>query len=216
MSVCGSRTTDGPSAYVYTYVDGSLVNKTAMVESGGIDTFELPFNYASPRVSQQPSWALNIGQDGTGVYFDKGGASAIGARIDDLGLWRRALGAEEAKAIHTAGLKGINLSQAAVPPRLFVVPSINWYPAWHFEICEGTVPNDWICNLPTGPSWRAMPSAARWACHASGSGLARLTDNDYAAGHWSPAMALARGLMPSPAAAPGGFNRWRRWFTAAS
>jgi len=87
---------------------------------GAIDTAVLPFSYASPRTSKQVSWALNIGQDGTGVYFDKGGASAIGAKIDDLGIWLRALSAEEARAIYPRGLVGRGLSQATVDPRLFV------------------------------------------------------------------------------------------------
>jgi hypothetical protein len=65
---------------------------------------------------------LNIGQDGTGVYFDQGGASAVGARIDDLGIWRRALGAGEARAIYAAGIAGLDLSKATVVPRLFLVP----------------------------------------------------------------------------------------------
>ncbi len=116
------RTDGSRSAWVYTHVDGALVNKTAMSLSGGIDTFGLPFSYASPRTSPQSSWALNIGQDGTGVYFDQGGASAVGARIDDLGIWRRALGAGEARAIYAAGIAGLDLSKATVVPRLFLVP----------------------------------------------------------------------------------------------
>jgi len=25
---------------------------------------------------------------------------------------------------------------------------ITWLPAWFFEVCEATVPGDWICSLP--------------------------------------------------------------------
>jgi hypothetical protein len=120
LLICFQRTDGSRSAWVYTYVDGALVNRTAMSLSGTVDTLALPFSYASPRVSKQTSWALNIGQDGTGVYFDKGGASAIGAKMDDLGIWRRALSAEEARAIFVAGRAGLDLSQAVVPPRLFI------------------------------------------------------------------------------------------------
>lgn len=122
LLICFQRTDGNRSAWVHTYVDGNLVNRTAMSLSGEVDTFGLPFSYASPRTSLQSSWALNIGQDGTGVYFDKGGASAIGARIDDLGIWRRALNAGEVRAIYTTGLAGLDLSKAVVVPKLFLVP----------------------------------------------------------------------------------------------
>ncbi len=116
------RTDGNRSAWIYTYVDGALVNRTAMSLAGAVDTYGLPFSYASPRTSPQSSWAVNVGQDGTGVYFDQGGASAVGAKIDDLGIWRRALNAGEARALYTAGLAGLDISKAAVAPRLFLVP----------------------------------------------------------------------------------------------
>ena len=119
--VCSfQRAESGQSAWVYSYVDGRLVNKTAMQTTGSIDSIGHPFIYASPRKSTQTSWALNIGQDGTGVYFDKGGASAIGAKIDDLGIWRRALSANEAQAIFAAGLTGKDLSKSVPTIQLYV------------------------------------------------------------------------------------------------
>ena len=27
---------------------------------------------------------------------------------------------------------------------------ITWLPAWLFEVCDATLPNDWICSLPAG------------------------------------------------------------------
>ncbi|HTH50130.1 MAG TPA: LamG-like jellyroll fold domain-containing protein [Candidatus Limnocylindria bacterium] len=113
----------GQAAYAYLYVDGRLVNKTAMAVAGTIDTAGQPFTYASPQVSPQQAWALNIGQDGTGVYYDKGGVSAFGGLLDDLGIWRRALTAEEANAIYVAGINGLDLTQAVVPVTLVIAPT---------------------------------------------------------------------------------------------
>ena len=106
------------SAYVYSYLDGILVDKTTMSVAGTIDTYSLPFTYASPRSTHQSTWAVNIGQDGTGVYYDNGNAYNIGAKIDDLGIWRRALTAKEAGAIYTAGLAGKDLTYAVVAGRI--------------------------------------------------------------------------------------------------
>ncbi|MEN9675666.1 MAG: hypothetical protein RIS76_1562 [Verrucomicrobiota bacterium] len=107
------------SAWISTYLDGRLVNQTAALAQGSVDTEGLPFVYASPQVSRQTRWAVNVGQDGTGVYFDKGGTYAE-ARVDDLGIWRRALTGLEARAIYEAGLAGMDLSRAVVSPRLAV------------------------------------------------------------------------------------------------
>jgi phospholipase C len=106
------------AAYVYIYVDGVLVNKSPMSLAGTIDTDALPFSYASPKSTWQTTWALNIGQDGTGVYYDMGNAYNIGAKVDDLGIWRRALTAKESKAIFDAGGVGKDLSYAVVPTLL--------------------------------------------------------------------------------------------------
>jgi phospholipase C len=106
------------SAYVYSYVDGALVDKSTMSVAGTIDTYALPFSYTSPQPTGQSTWAVNIGQDGTGVYYDLGNAYDIGAKVDDVGIWRRALTANEAKAIYVAGQGGKDLSLAAVPVRI--------------------------------------------------------------------------------------------------
>jgi phospholipase C len=119
------------SAYVYAYVDGVLTNKSVMNLTGDIDTFALPFANHQGLTTHQSTWAVNIGQDGTGVYDDKGNAYDIAAKIDDVGIWRRALTANEAMAIYNAGQAGRDLSQAALKVKLLCNLSggtihINW------------------------------------------------------------------------------------------
>jgi hypothetical protein len=132
LVVCFLRAIPPQSAYVYSYVDGVLVNKVSMSVAGTIDTDALPFTYASPKPTLQSTWAVNIGQDGTGVYYDLGHAYDIGAKIDDLGIWRRALTANEAKAIYTAGAANQDLSYAVVPTRL------------NFTVSSGVIHFNWI------------------------------------------------------------------------
>ena len=83
---------------------------------GTIDTFALPFTDSQrdpfPSTPAQSAFAVNIGQDGTGNYADNGSAYNINAAIDDLGVWRRALTANEALAIYRGGQAGLDLSQA--------------------------------------------------------------------------------------------------------
>ena len=119
------------SAYVYAYVDGVLANKSVMTLAGTIDTFALPFANHQGLTTHQTTWAVNLGQDGTGVYDDKGNAYDIAAKIDDVGIWRRALTANEAMAIYSAGQAGRDLSQAAVKVNLF------------FNLSGGTIHVSW-------------------------------------------------------------------------
>jgi len=113
IAVSIQRAPFGSSAFVYGYQDGVLVSKHAMNTSGTIDTLGLPFGNSQGVVdSTNVNWAVNIGQDGTGVYTDNGGAHNINARIDDLGIWRRAITANEVTGIYKEGLAGRNLSQA--------------------------------------------------------------------------------------------------------
>jgi hypothetical protein len=125
----------GQKAYVYGYVDGVLQSKHAMTAVGSIDTLALPFNYAG---DNQTNWAVNVGQDGTGIYNDGGSAYDINALIDDLGVWRRALTAHEAAGIYTAGLQGKDLTQA-LTAELFATVSggnllLNWQGASDVEL----------------------------------------------------------------------------------
>jgi hypothetical protein len=88
------------------YVDGALVtNDSLTAVTGSIDTLAA-------------SLAINIGQDGTGMYTDGGSAQMVNVLMDDLGIWGRALLASEISAIHNAGLAGDDLAHvpAAVEP----------------------------------------------------------------------------------------------------
>jgi hypothetical protein len=79
------------------YLDGTVVNTSPLDGTGDI-------NFVFP---------LNIFQDGTGNYTDVGnGANFDLAAIDDLGIWRRAITANEVNMIYTMGLLG----QSALDP----------------------------------------------------------------------------------------------------
>ena len=102
-------------------MDGAPASQKVILTQGSIDTEGLPFsNHQSGVTPIQTDWAVNIGEDGTGVYYDNGSAYNIAAHIDDVGIWRRAVTAKEANAIYAAGQSGKDLSQAvvaaAVPP----------------------------------------------------------------------------------------------------
>lgn len=80
-----------------TYIDGVEVNsKSLTADKNNVDT--------------PAEMATNVGQDGTGSY----GPAFTDADIDDLGIWRRVLTAQEAAAIYAAGQKGQDLSKAVV------------------------------------------------------------------------------------------------------
>ena len=84
---------------VTVYVDGAPVISGSLLNVlGNIDTDDL-------------GYAVNIGEDGTGVYTDGGSAEMVNVRKDDLGIWRRAISPGEVSAIYTAGLGGTNLSK---------------------------------------------------------------------------------------------------------
>jgi hypothetical protein len=108
----------GQSAYIYGYLDGKLVTKHANHVGLSIDTFGTAFANPPEFTTPQSTWAVNIGQDGTGVYTDNGGAHDINALIDDLGIWRRAVTANEAAAIYKAGLLGKDLSEVTTAEQL--------------------------------------------------------------------------------------------------
>ncbi len=109
------------SAYVYCYVDGVLVNKKAENVGGTWDTSAAPFtHHGGPTPPMQSGFAVNIGEDGTGIYTDNGSAYNLGALIDDLGIWRRALTANEAKGIFNAGNAGHDLAHAAAVSKLVI------------------------------------------------------------------------------------------------
>jgi Concanavalin A-like lectin/glucanases superfamily/Immunoglobulin domain len=107
----------GQSAFVYGYLDGDLASKHPMAVSGTIDTLGIDFTNEQStndtfQATVQGNWAVNVGQDGTGVYCNQGSAFIIDGAIDDMGIWTRALTANEAKGIYLAGLQGQDLTQA--------------------------------------------------------------------------------------------------------
>ncbi len=99
---------------VFAYVDGTAVYQGTILTQGSIDTAGTPFSNDQGATSSQADWAVNLGQDGTGVYHDNGSAYNIGAKLDDLGIWRRALTPGEAAGIYAAGQAGKDLTQAQV------------------------------------------------------------------------------------------------------
>ncbi len=110
----------GQSAYVYAYLDGALVSKHPLSVAGTVDTFGTPITDHQQVSLAQSEWAVNIGQDGTGIYTDGTGAHDIDAKIDDVGIWRRALTSNEASAIYNAGVAGKDLSQVMTPFKLII------------------------------------------------------------------------------------------------
>ncbi|MEW6157693.1 MAG: LamG-like jellyroll fold domain-containing protein [Verrucomicrobiota bacterium] len=83
-----------------TYVDGVRVDTRRIAD--GLDSVDTPAGFAT-----------NIGQDGTGSY-----GSPIDALIDDVGIWRRALAAEEVAAIYSSGQSGVDLARASLRPKI--------------------------------------------------------------------------------------------------
>lgn len=94
--------TFGRNSVISTYLDGVKVDERAAATAGDWNT---PANQAT-----------NIGQDGTGTYTDNNSVGIADGTIDDVGIWRRAITADEAKAIYRAGLDGLDLSQAQTAP----------------------------------------------------------------------------------------------------
>jgi hypothetical protein len=95
------------------YLDGNLIDTAANTITGGVDTFDQQNGESLP-------FAINIGQDGTGGYNDSaplpppalatGGDSAVyGAKIDDVGFWKRALTDVEVANIYNFAQLGTNL-----------------------------------------------------------------------------------------------------------
>jgi hypothetical protein len=166
------RAPGSAAGYVSSYVDGVLVDRSVMIVQGNIDTKGTTFGNSQgctsgnpPLPDNQTDWALNIGQDGTGVYHDQCSAYNVGAYIDDLGVWRRALTGAEALAIYTGGNAGKDLSQVLTDQRLNIVLSgsnviITWAGAATYQLYKSptisptswtVVPNTLGSNTATVP-----------------------------------------------------------------
>jgi Concanavalin A-like lectin/glucanases superfamily/Immunoglobulin domain len=118
IAVSIQKATFGQFAFIYGYLDGVLVSKHPMNVAGTIDTLLLPLTdhqTAAPApTSIQSQFQVNIGQDGTGIYTDNHNGHLIGL-LDDFGIWRRAITANEVAGIYKAGNLGKNLSQVTTP-----------------------------------------------------------------------------------------------------
>jgi hypothetical protein len=78
------------------YIDGSEVDRRPLFLTGILGSLE----------SGLP---VNVMQDGKGTYTDGGNGSAwYDALISDLGIWRRAITADEVATIYVQGLQGIS------------------------------------------------------------------------------------------------------------
>jgi hypothetical protein len=105
---------------IYTILDGQALPTRlwAAAASGSVDTDDIGYTRTinlPPNTAFTGSHAINIGQDGTGWYNDKNGGAITNGLIDDVGFWRRALSAQEALSIYTAGQAGQSLEFAAQP-----------------------------------------------------------------------------------------------------
>jgi hypothetical protein len=106
----------------FSYVDGHLVKYVALATlnpaGGNFDPTTIDNDPATNR-TRTATGAWNIGEDGSGLYtaigggHDGPGINVTNAMVDDLGIWRRALSAQEALAIYSAGNAGLDLSQVA-------------------------------------------------------------------------------------------------------
>jgi hypothetical protein len=108
---------------IYTVLDGTLL-PTKVWTVGGVgtvDTDGADWTRTIDSVVTTGPHSVNIAQDGTGWYNDKGGGAITNALIDDVGFWRRALSPQEALAIFTAGNAGHDLSQAGQPASVGVL-----------------------------------------------------------------------------------------------
>ena len=106
----------------FSYVDGNLVKYVGLATpnstGGSFEPTTIDNDPTNPR-TRTATGAWNIGEDGSGLYTTVGtghdgpGISVTNAMVDDFGVWRRAVSAQEALAIYTAGNTGKDLSQVS-------------------------------------------------------------------------------------------------------
>lgn len=133
-----------------TFIDGVQVN--AVDISGMTETVDTPSGLS-----------VNIGEDGTGLYNDPttGSPGFVDAMIDDLGIWRRALTPEEAKAVDAAGKQGKDLTQAiAVVPTLGTLTATP--NAGSLDFTWDTAAGVRLQSTPTlsPPNWQDVPNTS--------------------------------------------------------
>ena len=122
------------------YYDGVLASSVPFAVKGSIDTADA-------------GQAVNIGQDGTGGYTD-GGRAEIDMVMDDLGIWRRAITADEAAVIYLRGLAGKSLDQVPTTgPTVNPDPNITGLPGGAFtDVQVDTVNKTISAKLPADGS----------------------------------------------------------------
>ena len=144
---------------VTTYLDGQFNSKATQSVKGSIDTDDLGFT-------------VNIGQDGTGKYTD-GGSAEIDMVVDDLGIWRRVLTADEVTAIYLRGQAGtaLDIVPTVTPSGISITPATLVNGKVTFSWTGGTAPfkvqtrstvNGTWTDLATGVTspYSVTPSAA--------------------------------------------------------
>ena len=144
---------------VTTYLDGQFNSKATQSVKGSIDTDDLGFT-------------VNIGQDGTGKYTD-GGSAELDMVVDDLGIWRRVLTADEVTAIYLRGQAGtaLDIVPTVTPSGISITPATLVNGKVTFSWTGGTAPfkvqtrstvNGTWTDLATGVTspYSVTPSAA--------------------------------------------------------
>lgn len=132
-----------------TFIDGVQVNTVDI--SSMTQTVDTPTGLA-----------VNIGEDGTGLYNDvtSGDPGFADAMIDDLGIWRRALTPQEAIAVAAFGKQGKDLTQAiAVIPTLGMITfTPNGSGGLNFNWTTSTGVRLQSTTSLTTPSWQDVPN----------------------------------------------------------
>ena len=143
----------GEAAYVYGYLDGVLVSKHPMHVGGTLDTDGLAFTdgqTSSPVPTPlQSTFAVNIGQDGTGVYTDNHNGYMV-ALLDDFGIWRRAITAKEVSTIYNGGLEGKDLSSISTQSLLV------------YSVADGNITLGWAAGLSATLQEATALDPANW------------------------------------------------------
>jgi len=154
------------------YVDGVSLSTLSIAPDSGNAVGSLDTDVLSdpPRNVPGPDWAVNLGEDGTGLYATNNGAG-LDCLMDDAGIWRRALLPNEVLEIYTKGVvNGQTLDQEPGPAFSSVIPVSYAMPA-------GSVNTN-------NPGFRVRP----YATAASGGGTIAWNDGQQA-GLYGPNLA---------------------------
>jgi hypothetical protein len=106
------------------YVDGALLSVLSIAPNTGnpVGSLDTDILADPPRGVPGPDWAVNLGEDGTGLYATNNGAG-LDCLMDDVGIWRRALEPSEVLEIYTKGVvNGLTLEQQPGPAFTSVIP----------------------------------------------------------------------------------------------